>query len=143
VLFDALLAREDTRLQASLWVQAQLPVGAHIATDSPPLGAPLPEAQSSTMALYDTSLEEYRRAGIEYLVTSSFVTEARPIDPARDERRRAFNAALLSEAERVAEFRPSAVDAPFIYDRIYAPFDQLADFAQPGPTIRVYRLKGG
>ena len=60
----------------------------------------------------------------------------------RDQRRLAFYAALSSEAEAVAEFRPSAIDVPFVYDRIYAPFDALADFTQPGPTITIWRLAG-
>ena len=139
-LLDALLVRDDTRLTALNWIEANVPSGARIAVDSAPLGVPLRAATLSPATLYDSTLADYRQARIEYLVTSSFVTDARPIDPSRDEKRRAFNALLADQAALIAEFRPAARDLPFVYDRIYAPYDGLSELSQPGPTIRVYRL---
>jgi hypothetical protein len=150
VRFDALLTREDTRRQAADWVAAQLPRNARVAADAPPLGPSLglqPErvVEANASALFDLTTAEYRARGVEYVIASSFTSEVRAIDPARDARRLAFYAQLAREAEVVAQFRPFAGrDAPpFVYDQIYGPFNELDKLDRPGPTITVYRFSAG
>jgi 4-amino-4-deoxy-L-arabinose transferase-like glycosyltransferase len=145
VRFDDLLTRPDTRTQARAWIAAQLPHGARVAVDAPPLSVPmslLPQDAVTSVRLYDAmTVDAYRQEGVEYVVTSSFTSEARPIDPERDARRRDFYAVLEREAQPVAQFRPFTGSPPgFVYDRIYGPFDSLAEFEQPGPTITIFRL---
>jgi hypothetical protein len=150
VRFDVLLTREDTRRQAADWIDRQLPPGSAVASDAPPLGPPLTgqgerAIVADASALFDTSVAAYRALGVEYVIASSFTSEARPIDPVRDTRRLAFYAQLARDAELVAQFRPYSGSRapPFVYDQIYAPFDALDQLERPGPTITVYRLSGG
>jgi len=150
VRFDILLTREDTRRQAADWVAAQLPRDAILAADAPPLGPPLAMSGARVLggsegALFDLSQAEYRARGVEYVIASSFTSEVRAIDPARDARRLAFYVQLDRDAQRVAQFQPFAgSDAPpFVYDQIYAPFNALDKLERPGPTITVYRFNGG
>jgi hypothetical protein len=77
-------------------------------------------------------------------VVSSFTSEARAIDPSREARRQAFNAALPAEANLVAQFQPYAGEQgppEFVYDQIYGPYTSLDRLDAPGPTVSVYRLK--
>ena len=105
--------------------------------DNLPLDVVVPQGQ----ALYDLPLDDYRKQGIEYVVTSSYSAEAPNLDATRDARRREFYAALSRETVEVAEFLPYHGAAPeFVYDRVQGPFDSLAEFDQPGPTIRIFRL---
>ena len=93
-------------------------------------------------SLFDLTPTDYRARGIEYVVVSSFTSEPRAIDPAREARRVAFTSELAREAMVEAQFRPYAGDAPppFVYDQIYAPFNALDRLERPGPTVTVYRL---
>ena len=148
VRFDVLLQRADTRAFATEWIDSSLPEGITIAVDSPPLGpvvghvrghAQLPVDQA---ALFDLPLGEYRAQGVDYLVESSFTSQARAVDPEREQRRLAFRDALQREATQVMQFRPYVgdVEPPFVYDQIYAPFNALDQLERPGPTITIYRL---
>ncbi len=147
VRFDGLLTQTDTRTLASGWIAQQLPAGATLAVDAPPLGPPLATdavhniTAANDGALFDRSLTDYRQDGVEYVVVSSFVNDARAVDAEREARRVAFNAELTSE-NVVAAFRPYRGDvAPaFEYDQIYAPYTSLDLLERPGPTITVYRL---
>jgi len=150
VRLDALLTRQDTRRQAADWVAAQLPRIAMVAADSPPLGPPLGlqpvrVVEANASALFDLTTAEYRARRVEYVIASSFTSEVRAIDPARDARRLAFYAQLAHDTEVVAQFRPSAgSDAPpFVYDQIYGPFNSLDKLERPGPAITVYRFSAG
>jgi Dolichyl-phosphate-mannose-protein mannosyltransferase len=151
VRFDSLLTREDTRTLARDWIQTNLPAGALLAVDSAPLGPPLsPDGAQHVLvanesALFDLAPAEYRARGVDYLVVSSFTAEVRAIDPAREERRQAFHAALARQASVVGEFRAygGARQPPFVYDQIYGPFNALDQFERPGPTVTVYRLSAG
>lgn len=147
--FDNLLIQTDTRTLASQWIRTQLPAGAAMAVDAPPLGPTLADAPqrievANDWSLFDLTPADYAARGTEYIVVSSFTAEARAIDPQREARRVAFNQALQSEARLglVAQFRPYAGDAepPFAYDAIYAPYSALDRLDRPGPTITVYRL---
>jgi hypothetical protein len=150
VRFDVLLTRADTRRQAADWVAAQLPGEASLAADAPPLGPALAihggrVLGGSEGALFDLPPAEYRARGVEYVIASSFTSEVRAVDPARDARRLAFYDQLERDAERMAQFRPyaGASAPPFVYDQIYAPFNALDELDRPGPTITIYRFNAG
>jgi hypothetical protein len=146
VRFDMLLTHTDTRTLARQWVETSLPADAVFAADAPPLGPTISSGRAFVGpdgdALYELSPAEYRARGVEYLIVSSFVADARAVDPAREARREAFNAALGSQATLVEQFRPSGGDAapPFVYDQIYGPYTDLDRLERPGPFISVYRL---
>jgi hypothetical protein len=144
VRFDGLLTQSDTRTLARQWIDASLPESATIAVDSAPLGPSLSRQAlvANEFSLFDLTPAEYRARGIDYLVVSSFTSQARAIDPAREARRLAFNAALPHEATVVAQFRPyvSNDEPPFMYDTIYGPFNGLDKLERPGPTVTVYRV---
>ena len=149
--FDTLLTREDTRTVARDWIATNLPHGVALAVDSPPLGPPLRGGGAQrvlvadTSALFDVALSDYRARGVQYVVVSSFTSEARAIDASREARRQAFYAALPHEASMVEQFRPYAGERepPFVYDQIYAPFTALDQLERPGPTVTIYRLNAG
>jgi hypothetical protein len=105
-------------------------------------GAPQDVQVANAWELADSSLAEYRQRGITYIVTSSFVRDARALDADRESRRQDFYTSLDATTTLIMEFRPSTGTVPaFVYDRIYAPFDALWSFDRPGPTIRVYALQ--
>jgi hypothetical protein len=142
------MTRPDTRTLAREWFQSGgLPPGSTVAVDAPPLG-PVLSTQDAQVAvaddwsLFDLTPAEYRERGIDYLVVSSFTSEARALDPTREERRVAFADELTKHGIVVAQFRPYAGDRepPFDYDNIYAPYSSLDQLERPGPTITVYRL---
>jgi 4-amino-4-deoxy-L-arabinose transferase-like glycosyltransferase len=136
VRLDALLTQTDTRTLAVAW----LPTDATYAADAPPLGPPFPPERNvagDVSALYELTPDDYRARGAQYLVVTSFVSDARAVDPVRDAQREAFRQALNNQAP-VARFSPG--DVPFEYDQIYAPFDGLDRLERPGPTISIYRL---
>ena len=146
VRFDHLLTRPDTRLTARAWVQANVAPDELVLTDggvdAPPLQGVAQGIQPVGRALFDGTLDEYRRQGISYVIASSFTADAPNLDPARDARRRAFYATLEQEATRVVEFRAYRGERPlFVYDRLYGPFDSLSEFEYPGPTLTVYRIR--
>jgi len=100
--FDTLLARTDTRTAARAWVQTHLPARTHVALDPPPIGPPVDQVPMDFAfphghALYDVTLEDYRRQGIEYVITSSYSAEAPNLDADRNAQRLAFYAALSSD----------------------------------------------
>ena len=145
VRFDALMTQTDTRTLARQWLETSLPADATFAADAPPLGPGVPDARAMLAvddALFELSSADYRTRGVDFLIVSSFVSEARAVDPAREVRREAFNAELGSQATLVAQFRPYAGDAApvFVYDQVYGPYTDLDRLERPGPTISVYRL---
>jgi hypothetical protein len=144
--FDWLLTRTDTRTAARAWIQTHIPSSAPVSVEAPPIGPPLDQLPLNLVfpngrAQYDLDLDDYRRQGIQYIVTSSYSAEAPNLDVARDAHRRAFYAALARDTTQVAEFVPYHGPEPdFIYDRVYGPYDSLGDFDLPGPTIRIFQL---
>jgi hypothetical protein len=100
------------------------------------------DTSDGVAAVYDVPLATYLANGVAYLVTSSFVSEARAVDPRREARRVDFNAALGQRATIVAQFRPYAgqTEPAFTYDQVYGPYWALDELERPGPTVTVYRL---
>jgi hypothetical protein len=150
VRFDAIMTRPDTRTLAREWIEASLPAGSTLAVDAPPLGPTLSSSDGLSVAvandwsLFDLTPADFRARGIDYVVVSSFASEARAVDPARESRRQAFAAELPAHASIVAQFRPDAfedsVRPAFEYDQIYAPYTHLDAIDRPGPTVTIYRL---
>jgi hypothetical protein len=146
IRFDALLTQTDTRSLARQWLETSLPGDATFAVDAPPLGPRITGGGAEVAAddaLFDLSPDDYRARGVEYLIVSSFVADARAVDPAREAQREAFLKALPSQAVLAAQFRPYAGDdaPPFVYDQIYGPYTDLDRLERPGPTVSVYRLR--
>jgi hypothetical protein len=150
VRFDQIITRPDTRTLAREWIDSSLPPGSTLAVDAPPLGPALSTSRfevsvANDWSLFDLTPADYRARGIEYVVVSSFTSDARAVDPAREARRQAFAAELPTQASVAAEFRPYRQDgqnaAPaFAYDQIYGPYTDLEALERPGPTVTVYRL---
>jgi hypothetical protein len=147
VRFDTIMTRTDTRTLAREWIEASLPAGSSLAVDAPPLGPTLDPtrlqvAVANDWSLFDLTPAEYRARGIDYVVVSSFTSEARAVDPEREARREAFAAELPAHSSVVAQFRPFRGDSgpAFAYDQIYGPYTDFGALDRPGPTITVYRL---
>lgn len=169
--YDSLLAGDDTRLAAKRWIEHNLPAGAVIVREgerwSPPLSTPKEPQPFSERSyrvfvkdLYGlaelsnmmgqfrgfATLDQYRKAGVQYLIANSTNRGMRLLDPEQDRQKIAFYETLEREAELVAEFspyKPGAADIPFINPHIYAPADHLWRLERNGPRIRVYRIDGG
>lgn len=171
VKFDSLLAGEDTRILAKRWIEENLPEGTVIVREgerwSPPLQSPK-EAQPFSARTYRVfvkdlyglaelsnmmgqfrgfaTLDDYRGAGVQYLVANEVNQGMRLLDPGQDAEKRAFYETLAREAELVAEFSPYAPGAgpiPFRNPHMYAPATHLGRLERNGPLIRIYRLDGG
>ncbi len=154
VRHDLLLTRTDTRTLAKTWIEANIPAGAKIITQSngPELAGADHYAPRSrrrydltvvgTTSLYKHPLSYYREQGFEYMVISSFSYDRRLLDPEKDAARRAFYATLDAEAQLIQEFRPYKGDEkpPFIFDQVYGPATYLSAFVRPGPVIKIYKL---
>jgi hypothetical protein len=145
--FDMIVARPDTRTLAREWVEMGLPPGSTLAVDAAPLGPTLPTQDAHVVvaddwSLFDLTPADYRDRGIDYLVVSSFTSEAPATDPEREARRVAFAKELASQATVVAQFRPyeGDIEPPFNYDNIYAPYASLDQLERPGPIVTIYRL---
>jgi Dolichyl-phosphate-mannose-protein mannosyltransferase len=150
VRFDLLLTQPDTRTQARDWVATRIPPDALVAVDAQPLGPPLSGAHPALLvadggSLDDLPLDDYARRGVVYLVTSSFTSDVRRLDPLREAQRQTFYAALPERGAVVVQFRPYAgpTAPPFVYDQIYGPYTNLFDLDRPGPTVTVYQLASG
>jgi 4-amino-4-deoxy-L-arabinose transferase-like glycosyltransferase len=75
--YSARLARGDTRVQALSWIDANVPPGARIAAELPPLPGESRWAQAAALPQHDLSW--YRQQGYGYLLASSDVWKQWPI----------------------------------------------------------------
>lgn len=164
---DVLLTRTDTRSQAKEWIEGNVPEGRKFAVEtlvfSPPLATPqrplpfssrtyevrsreifgLSALRQDASTVGAATAEDYRAAGIDYLVTNSFISGFRMLDPELDRRMQAFYESLDTEAERVATFSPTPDGSPVprIFTQNYGPATHLWKIERPGPEIRIYRLR--
>jgi 4-amino-4-deoxy-L-arabinose transferase-like glycosyltransferase len=146
--FDTIMMQEDTRTAASVWINSHLAAGTRVAVDWGTFSAPLSPSRYDLLVangwqLSDLTLDDYRQRGIHNLVASSYIYDQWLLNAESEAKRKEFYAALPQHARVVAEFRPYRGDAPllFVYDQIYAPFNELDRLERPGPTIRVYELQ--
>lgn len=154
--FDVLLGREDTRTEAKRWLEANVPEGTAVLVQSngPELAgaddpAPPPRTtrrfrltELDTLELPEQPPEAWRDAGNDVLVVSSFSSDRRLLDAAKDAAHRAYYARLAADWPLIAEFRPYAGDAKplFVFAQLYGPATEVYRFDRPGPVIRVYDL---
>lgn len=151
---DVLLTRKDSRTVAKEWIEEHIPEGSSILLEwhTPPLATatnPVPFSRrsyriegTSVYGLSDHPLDYYEQQGIEYLITSSFISDIRMVLEGEDSAKRAFYQSLDREAELIAEFRPYSGEdkPPFVFAQIYGPATSLSQFDRPGPVIKVYRM---
>ena len=167
VMYDRVLGMPDTRTAAKRWIEENVPAGARIALEvmwycpqlaSTQLPAPLSSRQyqasfsgayglsersrTTGKSLGALSLEDYRRRGVEYIVSDGYSRVLRLIDPEQDRRRREFYRDLDARATLVHETSPLEPGAsiPFFFDQVYGPVVELSKLAGAGPSIRIYRL---
>jgi hypothetical protein len=154
---DLLLTRKDTRTIAKEWIEEHIPEGSSIALEwhTPPLATATNPVPMSTRTyrimgtsvyglseLGEHSLEYYEQQGVEYLISSSFISDIHMVIPEEDLAKRAFYESLDEEAELMAEFRPYSGEAKplFVFAHLYGPATLLSQFERPGPVIKMYRL---
>lgn len=143
VRYDYLLLQTDTRTLAKEWIEENVPPNAKIAMEWH--GPHLSDRSATVVDFYglsEDSLPNYRQAGYEYLVVSSFIRDFHLAAPAEDRRKREFYASLAQQAEVVAQFKPysGTLKPPYYLDQSLGPITSLFDFERPGPTIEIYRL---
>ncbi|MCB0163676.1 MAG: hypothetical protein KDI79_05590, partial [Anaerolineae bacterium] len=85
----------------------------------------------------------YRDWGVQYVVASSFHYARQLRDQAHQAKLVSNLQTLDQEAELVAEFQPYAADYTgfFYHDQVYGPANDVLYRRQPGPEIRIYRLR--
>lgn len=157
VLYGLLLTQTDTRTEATMWIEDNIPEGSVVAVDWPVHGPPLStsaDRQPGSLRQYKVvtanglglsvwPLSEFCSQHVEYVVVSSFVSSI-PISDVGLERRRRdarglFDATMVKLYE-VSPYRPLH-RANFTIDQIYGPWDQLLELKRPGPLLVVYRVK--
>ena len=155
---DLLLTREDTRTLTTHWIETNIPSGTPILLQSagPDLmnagGESVPGTnvgyaieKVGTLDLPKRTLDEWRADGYELLVTSSFATERRMLDPQKDAAHFTYYAALEADLTLLSEFTPSPAGdtgypVSFVYAQVYGPATDLWRLDRTGPIIRVYQL---
>lgn len=153
---DWLLSQTDTRTQAKVWIESNLPAGSTVAVDWPFFGPDLSTAEKQTAdstrsyrvievnghGLSEHPISWYRSQGVDYLVVSSFISDLSLSDPSQDRARKAFYATLNQRLVLMKEFRPYAgqMSPPFTFDELYGPAISLWQRDRPGPTIQIYRV---
>jgi 4-amino-4-deoxy-L-arabinose transferase-like glycosyltransferase len=142
--FGHLLTQTDTRAITQAWVEANIPPGSHIASE---WHVPsLPGYDQTVVDFYGLSeqdLASYRRAGYQYLIVSSFISEMQMVSPADQQRKDQFYRDLANNADLLVEVKPyhGATAPPYHLDESLGPLTDLSQFDHPGPTIMIYRLR--
>jgi hypothetical protein len=94
--------------------------------------------------LADRPLDWYTAQGFEYLIVTSYISQLAVADPEGQRARAEFYAALDSRFELMQVFAPCRGnrDCPFTFDDLYGPFTDLWARQRPGPTIKIYLIRG-
>jgi hypothetical protein len=153
---DRLLTRKDTRTEAKEWIETTIPEGKLIAMDwvvhTPPLSTkedPVPNSRKTyelivpgNSGLYQHPIAWYGDQGVDYLVTTSFISELNIVNAKQNADRHAFYSSINHTYKLIKEFNPSKnLEQPkFIFDEIYGPIVSVFQRKQPGPAIKVYQV---
>ncbi len=96
------------------------------------------------LLLYPGLLEDYRRAGACWVVTGSLASDRPRVTPAAAPDALAYYTALRRQAElvyRADPYRPGGAPFAFDFDLSYNHYP--LSYERPGPTMSVFRLRGG
>jgi Dolichyl-phosphate-mannose-protein mannosyltransferase len=132
VMFDSLIARDDSRLLGRRWVEQRFPAGTTIAQIGP---------EGGHLFLHDGSevkytTMEFTREGIRpdiLVIPSSPVVEAPDLGGMDQVLRTEYALAFASDADRL--------DPRNVYDlqdEFYLPFAGFHQIERPGPNLKVY-----
>jgi 4-amino-4-deoxy-L-arabinose transferase-like glycosyltransferase len=140
VRYDLLLTREDTRAVAAAWMAANLPREERVVVEW--YGPPHSNVRQMEFNLANRSVDRYRRDGVRYIATSSFVYRRWFADPDRHRERVAFYRSLDDDAHLLFAATPTP---DLGYDPVQEGWNgwhgiPLGPEARPGPHIRVYEL---
>ena len=165
---DLVLSRTDTRTLAKEWIEHNIPAGSTVMLEFWWFGPFLASERRSvpfstrtynvmTRGAYGLSdfsdtfgpskgtplVDDYRSAGVEYIVSNSYSWGSHLIDRKEDEAKRQFYQSLDREAELIQEFSPYVKNQtiPRIFDETYGPATHLERVERPGPALKIYRLK--
>jgi hypothetical protein len=145
----------DTRTEALHWIRQNIPPGSILAAEvlspifGPPLAMPGLDVGPYNFApvpdggVAEIDLPQYREWGVQYVIASSFYY-ARPLrDKAHQAQLAARMQALDENAELVVLFQPyePEYDGFFYHDQVYGPANDTLYRKQPGPIIKIYRLR--
>jgi 4-amino-4-deoxy-L-arabinose transferase-like glycosyltransferase len=150
-----IFSQPDTRTEALRWIQQNIPPGSIIAAEvlSPPWGPPLamPGLHSNSYRLApvpdggvaEVDVRQLRDWQVQYVVASSY-HYARPLlDKTHQAKLAAHLHALDEQADLLIEFQPyfTRYAGFFYHDQVYGPANDTLYRRQPGPVIRIYRLR--
>lgn len=153
VRLDWLAHQRDTRQEANEWAERNLPAGSKVAVEAfSLLDQEAVTFRPTLQQLYVLlvwratmhDLAYYRDNGFDYLAVSSFLYDRAFTQPERYPDRVEFYRQLDRECQLVAAFYPRADggSTPFALDDLDTPFWYLFSYDRPGPTVKVYRLRG-
>jgi hypothetical protein len=140
VAHNRIAAREDTRVQATRWMEEKLPPGTRLVILGEvlmPYGRPVPPRGSKLLRL-DASPEALEEAGVEVVVMHEHELYSSTVDP-EVKRLLAPRLELLAEFDPYTERRSEAVFEEI--DPYYIPVHGFAGVALPGPRVRIYRFE--
>jgi 4-amino-4-deoxy-L-arabinose transferase-like glycosyltransferase len=152
---DYVFSQLDTRTEALNWIRQNIPPGSTLAAEvlsplfGPPLAMPSLDIGPYNFApvpdggVAEIDLPQYREWGVQYIIASSFYY-ARPLrDKAHQAQLAARMQALDENAELVALFQPyePEYNGFFYHDQVYGPANDTLYRKQPGPIIKIYRLR--
>ena len=137
VMFDALLARDDSRLVTRRWVESRFPAGTTIAQIAPDGGVVFWHDETEVPYLTSTELP---RSGPRPTVV---IVQSSPLRSPRDDMGD-VNAILKADYQRAFEQHVVPLDPGNVYDlqdEFYLPLTGFRGIVRPGPNLDVYVLK--
>lgn len=160
LLHNRILAETDTRIQASEWVQANLPPNSRLKIEDYSLRDLSKGARTYTPNRAQLRIERFEGSpeadsaryfaehNAQYVVTSSFTYERYLLNAPRPEQEESgilyqrLHRSLEQRTELVARFSPGVggSEVPFRLDDLMTPFWSLEQYERTGPTIRIYSL---
>jgi hypothetical protein len=138
--FDRLLGREDTRLLASRWIEAELEPGTPLAVVMGYGAPPVPEGHPvGFVKAWGRAVDAAMQQGYRHLVVHEHpaLPIYSPILPSL--RRRLAGAILIAEFD---PFRPGVPPGRYdALDAFYLPYAGFGGVVRPGPRITIWELR--